>query len=159
MIKSNNLYFDENLLSEDIDWSLNLYLFVNKITVLNEKIYMYRQQRKGSITNKTSSKNMKDLLYIVNKWYNYDYKDDRLRDIYLNYIAYQYLIVITKSSSEMFDDKELKQINEIGRKIFNYSKSKKVKLAKIIKTIFGLKFTIIFMRFYLKLKNKGILRI
>jgi len=45
IIKKNKVYFKPMAMLEDIDWSLKLYKYVNKIAVYNEPVYVYRKQR------------------------------------------------------------------------------------------------------------------
>lgn len=54
--------FPESRVSEDIVWCANLLRFANKYAILNEPIYMYRQNRVGSITYNISERNVSDIL-------------------------------------------------------------------------------------------------
>lgn len=159
LIKNNNLYFIKGLQSEDIDWSLRLYLYVTSFYSFNESIYAYRQQRKGSITAKATKKNMVDLFNIIKYWYEYDYENIEFRNLYYGYISYQYLILITKSNCEMFNEAEKELIDKMRENILMYDDSKKVKLFNKFKKIFGFKISLLMMKIYLLLKNKGLIKI
>lgn len=65
LVIDNNLYFKEGLLSEDIDWSLGLYLKAKSLKEINKNLYVYRQQRKGSITSKLKENNIVSLYNII----------------------------------------------------------------------------------------------
>lgn len=159
IIKKNKIFFEPGIQSEDIDWSLKLYLKINSIYVFNCELYSYRQQRVGSITSKVTKKNMKDLYNIINYWYYYNYYDNNIRNMYFNYLSYQYLILVTKSKKNMFTKSEWNIIKNIGDEILELANSRKVNMFNKIRKFFGFSFSVIIMKFYLLLKNKGILKI
>ena len=156
VIKDNEIYFKKGINSEDIDWSLRLYLTIKSLKTINQEIYSYRQQRKESITNKVSKKNMRDLFNIINYWYNFGYKNEEIKNIYYNYLAYQYLILVTKSKKYFFDKSEKRILRYYEKELLKYDKVYKVKKVNKLKKIFGFNITKIFLRIYLFLKNKNI---
>ena len=85
IIKENNIYFEKGLTSEDIKWAFKLFLNVRNFNVVNKEIYVYRQQRQGSITNTISRKNIECLFGIIEYWLNYDYKSEEYKKIYNDY--------------------------------------------------------------------------
>ena len=158
LVKDNKLLFDETLLSEDIDWSLHLYLIAKSITPINREIYVYRQQRQGSITNTKSKKTTDSLIRIIDKWYNHCYEDSDMQKIYYNYLAYQYLILISTIKKEDITKEEkifLKKTSEL----LKYSNNRKVKLAIKLKKTFGLNIMIFGLKIYNRLRRKGIIKL
>ncbi len=158
LIVDNNIYFDENLVSEDIDWSLKLYLNVKSMKVINEDVYVYRQQRVGSITNTINEKNVFSLFKIIEYWYKYEYLNERIKEIYLNYLAYEYVILLTiinKKNCRNELKNKIYQLKEILKNNENY----KVKMSNKIFKVFGYNVGVLILKNYLFLKNKGLIKI
>lgn len=158
IIIDNNIFFDEELLSEDIDWSLKLYLHIKSLKVINQDIYVYRQQRAGSITNSISEKSILSLFKIIKYWYNYEYSNTKIKIIYLNYLAYQYIILLTIMNGKNCNSalkQEIYQLKDILKNDANY----RVKISNRIFKIFGYNLGILILKCYLVLKNKGIIKI
>lgn len=66
-LKENNLYFKKGLLCEDLEWSSRVFSKIQHAAYCPAEYYMYRQQRKGSISNSQSKKKTYDLLNIFMK--------------------------------------------------------------------------------------------
>ncbi len=159
ILKNYNLYFEDGLLSEDVLWSLKLYMNVSTISMLDENIYVYRQQRQGSISSTKSDKLAKDLFYIVKYWIEYEYNDTDIKNLYLNIIAYWYLILRVKFRKKNYTKEMITFFKKKDNSILEYNDNSKVKIAYKLKKIVGFKITILTMKFYLFLKNKGIIKI
>lgn len=158
LVIDNNLYFKDGLLSEDIDWSLGLYLKAKSLKEINKNLYVYRQQRKGSITSKLKENNIVSLYNIITKWYNYEYENDKQRVIYMNYLAYQYAILIC-GINKFNCSKKLKKEIFAMKSILDYNSNYKVKIVKKVLDIMGINLGRYIMKLYLVLKNKGIVKI
>lgn len=158
LVKENNIYFEEGLLSEDIDWSLRLYLKANSLIVTNKNIYVYRQQREGSISTKVQEKNIISLYNIVKKWYNYEYKNNNQKSIFLNYLAYQYSILLCNMNRKNCSKKMKKDIYEM-KDLLNYNNNYKVEMVRKISRLFGIEIGRRILKIYLFLKNNGILKL
>lgn len=158
IIVTNNIYFDETLLSEDIDWSLSLYLKACSIKLVDENVYVYRQQREGSITSKMKPKNIQSLYYIINKWINYNYNNDLIKDIYFNYLSYQWLILVSNINKTNCDKNLKKDIYKF-KYLMDYGNNKKANMCKKLFKIFGYNAGVLILKFYILLKNKGLLKI
>lgn len=148
---NNNLFFDEGLLSEDIDWSLRLYQYINDMAILNSTIYVYRQQRKGSITSSKSKIRCDSLFSIIKNWYHYDYRDDTMKQLYLSFLAYQYLILLAISGNK----KEYREYRSILKNDDNY----KVKMFNKMCKRIGFSASLLSIKVYLWLKNKGVVKL
>ena len=150
LIVKNNLYFEEGLLSEDVDWSLRLYLAAKSISVKNQDIYIYRQNRSGSITTTKSKKTIDSLFYIIDKWYSYNYPNEKTKNTYYCYLAYWYLILLTAIRTKK-DKKRASKYKDLLKYDSNYKVKKATKLIKVI----GTQVTIYILRIYKKLHAKG----
>ena len=159
IIKDNDLYFEDGLLSEDIDWSLKLYMVTKTISLLNEDIYVYRQQRVGSISTGKNKKHCQDLYFIIDKWFNYNYEDEKIKNLYYNYLAYQLLILITILDKKNFDKNALDNIDRMFKSLMNYDENYKVKKFNSVRKIFGNAIAKLMLKVYLASKNKGILKL
>ncbi len=158
LIIKNNIFFDESLLSEDIDWSLKLYLKAQTIQVVNEEIYIYRQQRPGSITTTCNSDSIRSLFCIIKKWYEYDYPDDEIRNIYLNYLAYQYLILLTTNNKTNCSAALRTEIYQ-WKDILKYSTHFKVKMANRVFRLIGIRLGIYVLKLYWALRKRNMIKI
>lgn len=63
----NNLMFKENFKSEDIDFSTNILLKVQKCCFYHNPYYCYRVRRKGSLVNVITMQNVENLLEVLNE--------------------------------------------------------------------------------------------
>lgn len=158
LLLNNSIFFKKGLLAEDIDWSLSLYLYAKSILTLNLEIYIYRQNRIGSVTNTRNPKLISSLYSIINKWYYYDYDNDNLKEIFHNYLAYQYLILISIIDNKNCDKKMKENIYSL-RKILSNDINNRVKMVNKIMKIFGFKTSIVFLKSYLFLKDKGLIKL
>lgn len=158
LIIKNNIFFDESLLSEDIDWSLKLYLKAQAIQVVNEEIYIYRQQRPGSITTTCKPDSIRSLFCIIKKWYEYDYPDEEIKKIYLNYLAYQYLILLTINNKTNCDATLRTEIYQL-KDILNYSANFKVKMANRVFKFTGIRLGVYILKLYWALRKRNMIKI
>lgn len=158
LIIDNNLFFEENLISEDVDWSLKLYLVSNSIKMVNDEIYVYRQGRIGSISNTVNKKSIDSQLYIIEKWAKYDYKNEIIKNIYLNYLAYCYLILLTLCNSKNTSKENRKKIKQFSF-LLKYDANYKVKLANKVFYRIGNKMGVFILKTYLFLKNLGVIKL
>lgn len=152
LITDNNIFFKEGLLSEDVDWSMRLYLVAKSLTLINDEIYIYRQGRPNSITSIKSRRTIDSLFYIIDKWYKYTYQNKQTKNIYYSYIAYWYLILLTT-----IDDKYEKRKANKYKILLEYDDNYKVKRANKLIKIIGLNMTIQILKLYRKMHQGGII--
>lgn len=159
LIINNSLYFEKGLVSEDIMWSLKLYLTADSISLLDENIYVYLQQRQGSITSSNNKKAVNDLYYIINYWLNYKYDNEEIKKVYYNIMAYWYIILRSKFDKENYSDNIKEEFKKIDKYIFQYNDNYKVKKVNKLRKIFGINITILVLKLYTFLKDKGIAKL
>ena len=141
LIEDNKLYFQKNLLSEDIDWTVRLLLSAKTFNYCENNFYFYRQNREGSITNTVSMKHLYSLLYIIKKW-SLDISNNEPTNKYQKYInsfmAYEYVILLYLYGKMSKPDRE-KVIDAIKSYswLLKASKIKKVKIVNLLYSIFG----------------------
>lgn len=159
ILKENKLFFDEKMISaEDIDLSLETYMNIYTLYTLNIEVYVYRQQRGGSATSNCNKKNIDSLYYLIKKWYNYSFENCNIKNVYLNYLAYQYIILLVNINKKNCSKQRKKEIYDM-KAILNYDENFKVKKSKSLFKVFGMRIGIYFLKFYLILKNKGIYKV
>ena len=139
LLIDNNLFFEDGLLSEDIEWTLKLALCSKNIGIQNLDFYVYRQ-RENSITHTVSDKHIHDLFYILENLLSIvdGVSDDKLKEASYYYIAYQYgtLLVNVHYASKESRKKYYKKIKALSY-LLNYHTNKKIYLLSKIKKIFG----------------------
>ena len=162
IVKSNNIRFVRGLLSEDIDWTFNLFQYVHSVACLERPIYCYRK-RVGSITNSVGEKNIKDHLCIVENWapkvlQNSDYSEE-LKCALLAELCYQYFIL---RGNVLRIDKNVTSFKDLLMRIDNldwlqkYSISKKTRVAYYCNRIIGRGLSSKLMSFYIRIKDRFI---
>lgn len=158
IIVDNNIFFTEGIVAEDIDWSFRVYMHATTIDYIDDEVYAYRQHRNGSVTFKPSTKAIESLLFILKKWINYNYNDISFKSLFYNYLAYQYIILLTIINNKNCTKKNKREIYEL-KFILKYDKNRKVRLSNKLFSIFGLRIGSKLLKIYIYLKNKGILKI
>ena len=162
IVKSNNIRFVRGLLSEDIDWTFNLFQYLNSLAGLERPVYCYRK-RVGSITDSVGEKNIKDHLCIVENWapkvlQNPDYSEE-LKCALLGELCYQYFIL---RGNILRIDKKATSFRDLLKRIDNldwlqkYSLSKKTRVAYYCSRIMGRRMSSKLMSFYIRTKDRFI---
>lgn len=131
IVSENNIEFEKGLLGEDQEWYYHLLLKISSIEFLDEPFVVYRQ-RSNSITSSWKIKNLKDCVYIIEKWskkIQNSELDNNYKNSLLNSVAKLYcnlLIAYTR-----FDDKEkknyFKQIKDL-RFLLEYNINPRVQM-------------------------------
>ena len=150
----NHIFFNEDIVAEDIDWSLKLYLYTKSFEIYNYDIYCYRQNREGSVTTNVTEKNIDSLFFILEYWCKYQYPNKILKDYYFSYLAYQFVILLTIANYRKYQA-------EIHHYMFllDYDKCYKVKLSKKVIRIFGVRNAKKILMIYEKIKRRGIIKL
>lgn len=153
IILKNNLYFVENITSEDIDWSARLLLKSHCFAVYNNDFYVYRQ-REDSITHTIKFENLQMLSDNIVRCIGFadHVSDESLKSIYLNYVAYQY---ITFLNASLFceKDKRIKPLVQKMKKykyLLKYNLNRKVKLVYTANKFLGFNVMYKLLKLYLK---------
>lgn len=73
-IKSNNLTYKFGILGEDTEWMFRVLRIINKVAIADTPLYIYTENRAGSITQTASTKSVRDTLSVIIDSLNY-YKE------------------------------------------------------------------------------------
>ncbi len=157
-IIDNNLFFEKDLISEDIDWSIRLLLCCNEFDVCNIDFYAYRKQRNESISSNIKLKNVEDLLYIIEKWAKECKSgeiDFELSKYLLGLLAYEYIILMAHLYSINKAERKViyKRTKDI-KYILNYSNSKKTVMIKNLVKIIGFNLTAILLKLFIVIRRE-----
>lgn len=156
LIIDNGILFTKGILSEDVDWSMKLYLHAKNFDCCESIHYYYRQQREGSIMLNFSEKRFSDVLFIIKKWIdlsNSRYKE--YEDIISHFMYHQYYVLILMYCNKYnknrrkykYDLKELSWLLYI-------TKSKKSFLVKIFYQLLGFRILSVALNFYMRVVDE-----
>ncbi len=93
LLEQNNLYFENGLFSEDIEWTIRLLKVTQVFAYCDVMYYFYRQSRAGSITNTANIKNVESILSTIEKWSSVDLSIPYQKEIN-SFLAYEYIVVL-----------------------------------------------------------------
>ena len=156
ILTNNDIYFEEGIIAEDLDWAARIMLYAKRVRVLEKPGYAYRKGRVGALTSSLKLKNIIDTRDSLIRCLNYPQlkqKNSEFKTAYYNYLSYRYVIWLAENAvvksdrqQELFDEmKEYKWL-------LKYDNNKKVRLAKISSRFVGLKLTSKLLGVYLKRK-------
>lgn len=91
IVAINNISFPLNMTSEDVKWCFELSQHIASYYIYNKGVYMYRQNREGSISYKLKMKNLEDLFLNIENVLSGSKKN---RDANYLYLSHYYLEVI-----------------------------------------------------------------
>lgn len=153
LILYKNIYFVENITSEDIDWSARVLLNAQSFSLYNDCFYAYRQ-RDDSITHTVKYENLEMLSNNIIKCINLAEKveEGRFKDLYLNYVAYQYITFLHSSFLCEKNDKIKYLVDKMKNYgyLLKYHLNRKVKLVYFFNKLFGFNIMYKLLKIYLK---------
>lgn len=158
---NNNIFFQEGVTSEDIEWCGLLMLKSKSITYINEDFYVYRE-REGSITASMSENNIKDLknniVQSIENCQKILKAEDELYAVYMSFMAYQYATLIL-CAHNVKDRDMYHEVLDMKKyiRILSYSNNQKVKMFRMIYKLFGFKALYFAAGIYMKyIYNKAV---
>ena len=153
-IKEGQFYFQEGLLGEDTEWMFRIYRSQPSVMICDEKLFMCRLGRAGSITNTKSAKSVEDLIKVINQSSEYYGRQvDLSRSIRsaelgqctaLWFIALSMLPEIHDRETRRGLEQKLKEM----RWILAYRLSRKTKIAFLSTKLLGIRLTSRILCFY-----------
>lgn len=152
----NDLYFTKDLLSEDLEWCIRLFLVAKTFRYCPHPYYFYRQARNDSISNTPSEKKTMDILNTFYKWTQYAKKEENVVSTkmicsYMEYV-FRFLLLgfenITKKRRKKFA-KDVKK----GSWVLGTRKDFNSKLICVCYKMFGIRITGYLLKNYLKIRG------
>ncbi len=147
MFESNDLFFEENVVSEDIEWFARVLLKMSDIIYLDGKFYAYRQ-RKGSISNVTTEKTIKDLKNHINKII--DMNSNGKMQIYLAEQISNFYIILSHYNNYKIELNYAKEMYSFSK----LSVRKRSKIINLIIKFFGIKNAMLIINILRKVSSK-----
>ncbi|WP_295213246.1 glycosyltransferase family 2 protein [uncultured Chryseobacterium sp.] len=149
VIIDNEIFFTTGLTGEDSDWFIHLSLFVKKYKEYNQTLYVYRQNRAGSITDTIKTKNVKDQFLIIDKWNKILDNGNYPEKLYLalkGFLAYLLSIVVFLVAKLPTNERDV-MIKEIEKRkeLFNFALNKKTLQTKYLCSLLGVHLTSILL--------------
>ena len=147
IILENAIFFQEGVLSEDLEWVVRALLFSKTFNSVEGEYYYYRQQRHGSITSSVSEKRLWGIINAIERSVkDVENEDAIVRRTIKGFMAYEYLIALwmydqiknnlTRDRESIYKNFFLKNI-----KLLNYKRDKKYQIIKYILELTGVDFT------------------
>lgn len=142
LIMDNNLFFDENLICEDMDWYFSVIEKAKNIVVI-DKPFVYYRQHPNSVTASFKPESIEGFIFTVEKWEKIfqEIDDPRIREILLSALAKLYCNLLISFSRHQ------KELQNQRRRIFNlrhllkYNLNPRTKKIWLCEFIFGIRFT------------------
>lgn len=150
IIVDNCITFEEGLKGEDMEWNYHIVTNARSLTVIEESFIAYRQ-RKNSTTTSLKLKNLIDFIYILEKWSKKileEIQDIKLRDVLLGATAkyYSNLLIMYNRIADKNKKQYIKSIKNLSW-VLKYSMSRRPKLVAKVCRVFGLKLTMVALKF------------
>ena len=149
LLLENNLFFQKELFSEDIDWTVSLLKIANKFAYCSQPYYYYRQNRPGSITYKPNEKRLADLLYIIEKHSRKEVTDQSYQKQINAFMSFEYIVVLLMYAS--MPSSIRRKYNERIHKlkwVLHFGRSRKVMLVKFFCSLISVKGTAWLLKLY-----------
>ena len=151
----NGLKFPEGMVSEDSLYCSRILKMTKKFSILNSTQYMYRQNRKGSLTNVVKEKNVQDTLEGIRMGLsdlkNYSVEIQKALNIYFA-ISFISILPYVNQYIDNFKIKELLYQYKYLLQYAKYIENRAFKLTGLVAKLFGIKFSIklfpVLLKFY-----------
>lgn len=153
IIDAHNMLFLDGYLSEDMDWCGDLLLYAKRFDFYENPMYVYRQQRVGSITKNKSEKLVSDKLFMCKKGYEQAQKleDKQKAELLASYYAYEYSVLLGVSG-DVKNKALLAEIKKLSP-LLEYDICSKVKKVNMMKKLIGYELTRRMLSFFVRIKR------
>ena len=154
-INGYDLLFVPKIKSEDIEWAFRVYSHLPNVYYLDDRFYVYRYYREGSITSTIDYSHLIQYCNILEKANNDIVpKANHLIQFSLySYITYHILICIAHANTKKMSNEQRQEINKRLSKLlkitYKYVGDKRIRIPILIYKIFGYKILCICLAFYL----------
>lgn len=143
--------------SEDLGFLRDCILCVERFDALDVLFYQYRQSRKGSITQKASTKNFYDLLLFISESAEKLTVDGKAKDSIsqsvMSFVAYEYFVLLLTYYSIPKMDKPgaLEKLSEY-RWVLSYAQSARIRGISCLCNVVGVRFMAFLAMVYRKIQ-------
>ncbi len=152
LLTDNGIYFEQGILSEDIEWSAKVMRCAQSVAIAPECVYAYRV-RQGSISKTVSPKHVEDQLTVISRLA--EGTPERSLDFqnaYHGYVGFQYstLMINARLSKPRISPEQMKRVRELSW-LLQYDSNGIVKLIHNVCRILGFEITSRLLLIYFKL--------
>lgn len=153
LIEEHRMRFLEGYLSEDMDWCGDLLIHSSRFDFYGVPVYVYRQQRAGSITAGKTEKLVSDKLFMCDKGFKQamQLEDKEKQELLSAYYAYEYSVLLGVSAG-VRNRKLLKEMKDL-QELLDYDICNKVKKVRKLKKILGYTLTRKALCIFVKVKK------
>lgn len=155
IIDKHRMRFKVGYLSEDMDWCGDLLIYCKRFDFYENPLYVYRQQRSGSITAGKNEKLVADKVYMCQKGYRQamalqDENKDKA-NLLASYYAYEYSVLLGVSSG--IKNKDLLAEIKSLEKVLDNDVCQKVQKVNQLKRLAGFSLTRLALCFFVRIKK------
>ena len=155
-LMKNDLYFKVGMYSEDIEWMIRCLMCLHTASFLYNIPYCYRI-RAGSISHSIKMKNIEDVFYSIETYapiMKTMFGEFPNSEACLNYIAYQYFIVIGLTGRYLHNEEKRKFLKKLRcyKWLCNFAKSPKNKKAMFVVKFLGVRLSGLILGEYIRKK-------
>jgi len=151
--KESGIKMPEDIISEDVDWSLELILKANSFDFFEEGFYYYRQL--GCSRSSAGHENaVRDALMIIDKWDKL-LRENEYKEYFYCFLAYQYAMIFPFVGA--LDGKKRKAYAKEMKKfryLLNFGKTKKLKAIKWAVKLLGVKLASRLLYMYVRMNER-----
>lgn len=155
LIDINQIVFQSDVISEDMEWSLRLALYVKRISVLKTDCYIYRQ-RDNSRSHTLSEKSILDLeenLESCKKLLILDRKQEQNKALMVFFSRFVSMYIIALAGiDKILWEKHIEYAKDISAYL-SYGNRRREALMYLVYRTFGVSFLINALSVYLKLRS------
>jgi len=157
LIVDNGIYFIDRIFSEDIEWSARLMVLCQSIGLSEAAFYDRMIRSEGAITSSIGRKNVLDILNQIENGVEFakeHAENKEFLDLYNEYWAYQYAMLLgfCRRTIKDTDFSNIKQRMKELSWLLQFNHVNKVKLVRIMYSIFGIDVTMFILEKYYKSK-------
>lgn len=155
-IKSNNLYFKEKIISEDIEWFIRVLMFTKRYGLLDQAAYTYRTALPNSVTYSMTFEKCESLLHTIEVSADHIGKasSESLKKALFSCIAYEYCILLGHYY-HLPDKGMIKDRVYHLSWLLKYDMFPRIKYAKWFNQIAGMEILSCFFDFYIRHISKS----
>ena len=155
-LTDNALFFKKGIFCEDVEWFFRMAPLIKSAGIMDFPAYFYRI-RSDSISHTISRKNVNDLMCSIE-----DYsekcrtcRDDSLRKALLNYLGYQYYIVLGLTGGYLSGQEREEMLKRLEkcRWLEEYAVSRKTILPSMLVKLSGMRAASCILGKYIKRRN------
>jgi len=154
LLQDNNIYFDENLRCEDMDWYYQVVSVAQRFAVLDKPYINYRQ-RENSVTSAFNPKSIRDYVITLEKWYaRLEQTEDPLeREALLSSLAKLYCNLLISYARNASKVRDMKKAIFAFKALLQYQMNPRTRMIGKFSKLFGLNLTCLALKVLDKVKS------